>query len=37
MTESERFNALLARVRENEQEWTRRLADVAVPEALAIE
>lgn len=37
MTESERFNDLLARVRESEQEWTRRLADIAVPEALAIE
>ena len=37
MTESERFNDLLARVRESELEWTRGLADTAVPEALAIE
>jgi len=37
MTESERFNNLLARVRASEQEWTHRLADVAVPETLSIE
>ena len=37
MTESVRFNDLLARVRASEQEWTRRLADTAVPAALAID
>jgi hypothetical protein len=37
MTESERFNDLLARVRESEQEWTRRLADATLPTALAID
>jgi len=37
MTESVRFNDLLARVRASEQEWTHRLGDTAVPAALAID
>jgi len=37
MTESDRFMALTARVRASELEWSRRLADTALPAALTIE
>lgn len=37
MTESDRFNNLLSRVRESEQEWTRRLAVTTVPGAATID